>query len=129
MDLWVMVLIGLAGRGEPSRRHAVETAAMMNEMRPRHLSALTYTPVPGTPMYEDIRAGRFQPVTPGEALEETRTLLEHLAVDPLHFTSDHASNYVTLKGSLPQDRVAMLAQLDAALRGERPIRSENSRGL
>ncbi len=129
MDLWVMVLIGLAGRGEPSRRHAVETAEMMNIMRPRHLSALTYTPVPDTPMYDDIQAGRFQPVTPREALEETRTLLEYLQVEPLHFTSDHPSNYVTLKGSLPEDRGAMLAQIDGALRGERPIRSERSRVL
>ena len=129
MDLWVMVLIGLAGRGEPSLRHALDTAAMVNEMRPRHLSALTYAPMPGTPLYRDIQAGRFTPVTPREALEETRALLEHLEVDPLHFTSDHPSNYVTLKGSLPQDRPAMLAQIDAALRGERPIRSEPLRTL
>ena len=129
MDLWVMVLIGLAGRGEPSHRHAVETAEMMNVMKPRHLSALTYTPVPDTAMYDDIMAGRFQPVTPREALEETRTLLEHLTVEPLHFTSNHPSNYVTLKGGLPEDRAAMLAQLDGALKGERPIRSERSRVL
>ena len=129
MDLWVMVLIGLAGRGEPSHRHAVETAEMMNKMKPRHLSALTYTPVPDTAMYDDIQAGRFQPVTPREALEETRTLLEHLTVEPLHFTSDHPSNYVTLKGGLPEDRAAMLAQINGALRGERPIRSERSRVL
>ena len=129
MDLWVMVLIGLAGRGEPSRRHALDTAAMVNEMRPRHLSALTYTPMPGTPLYRDIQAGKFTPVTPREALEETRVLPKNLAADPLHFTSDHPSNYVTLKGSLPQDRAAMLAQIDAALRGERPIRSEPLRTL
>lgn len=129
MDLWAMVLIGLAGRGEPSRRHALATAEMINTMKPRHLSALTFMPVPGTPMYEDIQAGRFQTVTPREALEETRTLLDRLTVEPLHFTSDHASNYVTLKGSLPEDKPAMLAQLDAALRGESPVRSEWNRAL
>ena len=129
MDLWVMVLIGLAGRGEPSRRHAEDTAALINRMKPRHLSALTYTPVPDTPMYKDILAGRFVPVTPAEALEETRVLLEKLTVEPLHFTSDHPSNYVTLKGGLPEDRSALLGQIDAALRGERPVRSERSRVL
>ena len=62
MDLWVMVILGLAGTGEPSRRHMLDTAAMMNEMKPRHLSALTLTLDPGTELYQDYRAGRFHPV-------------------------------------------------------------------
>lgn len=56
MDLWVMVILGLAGTGEPSRRHMLDTAAMMNEMKPRHLSALTLTLDPGTELYQDYRA-------------------------------------------------------------------------
>ncbi|UQT47433.1 radical SAM protein [Flavonifractor plautii] len=46
-DLWAMVLIGLAGQGEASRAHALDTAALINAMRPRHLSALTYLPERG----------------------------------------------------------------------------------
>ena len=48
LDLWVMVLLGLAGPGEPSRRHIQATAEMMNAMKPRHLSALTLMAEPGT---------------------------------------------------------------------------------
>ena len=129
MDLWVMVLLGLGGAGGGSRRHILDTAAMMNEMRPRHLSALTLTLYPGTELYEDFRAGRFQPITPRESLEEAKLLLEHLAVDPLHFTCDHASNYLPLKGGLPEDRAAFLAQLDSALAGKTGIRPEWSRSL
>lgn len=129
MDLWVMVLLGLAGQGEASRRHILDTAAMMNEMRPRHLSALTLTLEPGTQLYLDYRAGRFQPITPRESMEEARLLLEHLDVDPLHFTCDHASNYVPLKGSLPEDRAAFLAQLDQALADGTGMRPEWMRGL
>lgn len=129
MDLWVMVLLGLAGRGEPSRRHILDTAAMMNAMGPRHLSALTLTLEPGTPLYQDYRAGKFQPITPRESLAETRLLLEHLSVDPLHFTCDHASNYLPLKGSLPEDRARFLSLLDRALSGEAPLRPEWARGL
>ena len=92
MDLWVMVILGLAGTGEPSRRHMLDTAAMMNEMKPRHLSALTLTLDPGTELYRDYRAGRFHPITPRESLLEARLLLENLTVDPLHFTCNHASN-------------------------------------
>lgn len=129
MDLWVMILLGLGGAGEGSRRHILDTAAMMNEMKPRHLSALTLTLYPGTELHEDFQAGLFQPISPRESLEEAKLLLEHLEVDPLHFTCDHASNYLPLKGGLPEDRDAFLAQLDSALAGETGIRPEWSRGL
>ena len=129
MDLWVMVILGLAGTGEPSRRHMLDTAAMMNEMKPRHLSALTLTLDPGTELYQDYRAGRFHPITPRESLLEAKLLLENLTVDPLHFTCNHASNYLPLKGGLPEDRDRFLAMLDRALAGEKELRPEWSRGF
>ena len=129
MDLWVMVILGLAGTGEPSRRHMLDTAAMMNEMKPRHLSALTLTLDPGTELYRDYRAGRFHPITPRESLLEARLLLENLTVDPLHFTCNHASNYLPLKGGLPEDRDRFLAMLDRALAGEQELRPVWSRGF
>ena len=129
MDLWVMVILGLAGTGEPSRRHMLDTAAMMNEMKPRHLSALTLTLDPGTELYQDYRAGRFHPITPRESLLEAKLLLENLTVDPLHFTCNHASNYLPLKGGLPEDRDRFLAMLDRALAREQELRPEWSRGF
>lgn len=129
MDLWVMIILGLAGTGEPSRRHMLDTAAMMNEMKPRHLSALTLTLDPGTELYQDYRAGRFHPITPRESLLEAKLLLENLTVDPLHFTCNHASNYLPLKGGLPEDRDRFLAMLDRALAGEQELRPEWSRGF
>ena len=129
MDLWVMVILGLAGTGEPSRRHMLDTAAMMNEMKPRHLSALTLTLDPGTELYQDYRAGRFHPITPRESLLEAKLLLENLTVDPLHFTCNHASNYLPLKGGLPEDRDRFLAMLDRALAGEQELQPEWSRGF
>ena len=128
MDLWVMILLGLGGR-EGSEQHILDTAAMMNEMRPRHLSALTLTLCPGTELYADYRAGKFQPITPVDSLREARLLVEKLEVDPLHFTCDHASNYVPLKGSLPEDREAFLARLDRALESGDGMRPEWLRGL
>ena len=129
MDLWVMILLGLGGRGEGSERHILDTAAMMNEMKPRHLSALTLTLYPGTELYEDWRAGKFEPITPMDSLREARLLIEKLEVDPLHFTCDHASNYVPLKGSLPEDRAKFLAQLDRALESGAGMRPEWTRGF
>ncbi len=129
MDLWVMVLLGLGGQGEMGERHILETAGMMNQMKPRHLSALTLTLYPGTELYEDWQAGRFQPITPLDTLKEARLLIEKLEVDPLHFTCDHASNYVPLKGGLPEDREKFLAKLDRALESGTGMRPEWTRGF
>lgn len=128
-DLWTMVLIGLAGPGEASRAHALDTAALINAMGPRHLSALTYLPERGTALGRAVERGEFRLLTAREALEETRLLLERLEVDPLHFTSDHASNYLPLKGGLPEDRGRLLTLIDQALAGERGVRAEQWRGL
>ena len=128
-DLWVMVILGLAGPGEASREHILSTAAMINAMKPRHLSALTFMAKPGTPMGEAAARGAFTMLTRAELLEETKLLLEHLDVDPLHFTSDHASNYLPLKGGLPEDRERLLSLLEGALSGRVDIRPEYRRGL
>ena len=129
IDLWVMILLGLAGPGEPSRRHMEETVKMMNLMKPRHLSALTLIPEPKTQLYRDVKEGRFQLINAEESLLETRMLVEGLTVSPLHFTSNHASNYLPLKGSLPEDREKLLTMIDGALSGKSRIRSESHRAL
>lgn len=123
-DLWVMVLLGLAGSGPKGLEYMEETVKMVNEMRPRHLSALTLTLYPGTQMEQDFRAGRFHPATAEETLREARALVQGLDVDPLHFTCNHASNYLPLSGSLPQDREKFLRQLDQALTDGSGMRPE-----
>lgn len=126
-DLWDIILIGLAGPGEASTRHAIQTAELINKMKPRHLSAMTYMVADGTPMAEDVHARRFQVLSPDETLREIRTLIEHLETGPLHFTSNHASNYLPLKGTLPDDKEHLLSLIDAALGGE--INLRHRRGL
>ena len=127
IDLWVMILLGLAGGGEAGVRHALASAEMMNEMKPRHLSLLSLVLEEGAPLYAKMRRGEFVPANAGEVLEEVRCMVECLTVDPLHFTCDHASNYLPLKGSLPEERDMFLRALDDALCGKRRVRPEWSR--
>ena len=129
MDLWIMILLGLAGSGAPSRTHIQKSVELANAMRPAHLSALTYVPEQGTPMYRDIQEGRFACITAEEALLETKWLVEGLQVEPLHFTANHASNYLPLKGGLPEDREQFLVQLKNALSGEAALRQSRPRVL
>ena len=129
LELWAIVMLGLAGPGEASATHVQKTVEMINAMAPRHLSAMTYMPVEGTPMYQDILAGRFTCLTPREALLETRGLIAGLTVDPLHITANHPSNYLPIKGGLPEDRDRLLALVDSALNGETDIRKGRPRIL
>jgi radical SAM superfamily enzyme len=98
-------------------------------MKPAHLTEMTYTPVPGTKMYRDIEEGKFEVLDARECLIETRTLVENLAPQQLHFLSNHASNYVSIDAQLPADKEAVLQTLDAAIHEDIPLRSERSRGL
>ena len=60
INLSAMVLLGLAGKGEASRRHALATAKICNEMKPQYLAALTVTPMPGTVLYRQVQQGEFE---------------------------------------------------------------------
>ncbi len=128
IDLWGIILIGLGGK-PLSMENARETARMINEMQPRHLSAMNYTPVEGTKLGDQALRGEFQVLNARESLLETAELISHLEVQGMHFTSDHASNYLPLKGTLNEDREKLLALIDGAISGSVGIRSEGSRGL
>ena len=128
MDLWGIVLIGLGGK-ERSMDNARATASLVNEMRPQHLSVMNYTPVEGTKLGNQALRGEFHVLSPAESLEETAELIRGLNVTGMHFTSDHASNYLPLKGTLCEDREKLLRLIEGALQGSVGIRSEASRGL
>lgn len=128
IDLWGIILIGLGGV-PLSMENARETAKIVNEMRPNHLSAMNYTPVEGTKLGNQALRGEFQVLSAEESLLETAELIRNLDVSGMHFTSDHASNYLPLKGTLNEDREKLLELIDGALGGSVAIRSEWSRGL
>lgn len=114
-EIWGIIMVGLAGGGDAYIREATMTADMINKIEPQHLSAMTYTPVPGTPMYKEIEDGKFTVQTPRESLQETILLVEKLEQKGLHFTSNHASNYVSVDATLSEDREKVLASLNQAL--------------
>jgi radical SAM superfamily enzyme YgiQ (UPF0313 family) len=124
----VMVLLGMGGR-ERSRVHAEETAKALSAMDPRYVSCLCVTPVPGTPLHEQVVRGEFEPVTPEETLDELRTIVERAELSGAVFRSNHASNYLPIGGRLPADRARLLEAIDAARRGEIPLVPEEYRAL
>ncbi len=124
----VMTLLGMGGR-DRTREHAVATGEVLSRMDPRYISCLCVTPVPGTPLHEQVESGEFEMITPEETLDELELLLEHTLVSGAVFRSNHASNYLPLGGRLPADRERLIATVQAARRGETPLKPEYLRGL
>ena len=110
----VMLLLGLGGMARSSE-HAAKSAAAMNRMQPRLLSTLRVIPVPGTPLFDDVRAGRFQEVSEFGAVEELRNLLEGMELESTVFRANHTSNIVPLEGRLPRDKDRLIAELNGLL--------------
>lgn len=131
INLSAMVLLGLAGRGVASSRHALATAKICNEMKPQYLAALTVTPVPGTVLYRQVQEGIFVLLDPFETLEEMKQIFENITADNLKFVGTHASNYLPITGTLQRDKEKMIKMVDDVLksRDELLIRPNTMRGL
>jgi len=131
INLSVMVLLGLAGPGDASVRHALATAGICNEIMPQYLAALTVTPVPGTVLYRQVQKGEFQLLDPFETLAEMKQIFENITIDHLKFVGTHASNYLPITGTLQKDKQKMIALVDQVLAGRdaRLLRPDSMRGL
>ena len=121
------LITGLGGRAD-SYEHAVESAKLVNAAKPEYLGLLTLNLEPDAPPTKDYLSGKFQANSPFEDLEEQKVFLEHVDSEGTVLRSNHVSNYVSLAGTLNQDRERMIAQLDAAIQSGR-IRPERYRRL
>ena len=128
LALSVTAISGL-GSVELWREHAVDTARAVSEMKPDYLGLLTLMVESGTPLETWVKDGSFTLLTAPEVLKETELFLRHVDSEGTVFRANHASNYLTLKGTLNGDRDALLSQLAAALEGQRDLKPEFLRAL
>ncbi len=126
----VIVLLGIGGEAR-TEAHARETATLLTEMDPQFVGALTTTVVPGTRLAEAQGRGDFVLPDRFRLLEELRTLVDVARLSDCRFSSNHASNYLPLRSTLPRDRERLLVILDEVLaaRDEESLRPEWMRGL
>jgi radical SAM superfamily enzyme YgiQ (UPF0313 family) len=126
----VTIILGLGGI-EGSKKHVLETAKILTGIDPDYVGALTLTLVPGTPLYEQWERNEFHPLSPFQSLEELKLIIENSNFIDCFFSSMHASNYLSVRGKLPQDRERMLRGLEAVLAARDPslLRPEFLRGL
>jgi len=128
IKLSITVLLGIAGR-QRSQQHARATARVLTAIDPEYIGALSLMLVPGTPMYEANRAGKFPMMEPLELLVELRTMFAGTELSQGQFHANHASNYLPIRARLPKDKAAVLAHIDRALEGRVGLKPEWMRGL
>jgi radical SAM superfamily enzyme YgiQ (UPF0313 family) len=105
----VMVLLGVGGK-TLSTEHAALTAAALNLMQPRLLSALRFIEVPNGKMYDAAET-----LTEFEAVAELRAIISGLELQRTVFRANHSSNPAPLSGRFPQDKQRLLRELDHLL--------------
>jgi radical SAM superfamily enzyme YgiQ (UPF0313 family) len=125
----VMILTGLGGKTY-SNEHAIASAEILNTIQPEYASTLVLSFPYGEAHYQK-QFPEYIPMTTPELLIELETFIQHLDLKATIFRSDHASNYLVLKGVLNKDKEAMLKQLHQAIHqpGEVRLRREWERGF
>lgn len=123
----VMILNGLGGQAL-SAQHADNSARLLNATQPEYLATL----VVSFPMGDArLRAGfpGWAPLGQRELFVEMERFLAGLALRRTVFRSDHASNWLILKGTLGTDKERLLAEIRRAIAGEAALRPAWARGL
>ncbi|MDD3473527.1 MAG: radical SAM protein [Syntrophaceae bacterium] len=113
----VTVLLGIGGV-ENSQRHAKATARILSDMDPDYVGALSVITVPGTPLYEEYVEGKFQVPDPFQLIMELRTMIAESNFTNCIFRSNHASNYLPVKATLPRDKEEILRAIDHVLKAQ-----------
>ena len=125
----VTFISGLAGKAG-WEDHAFQTGTMISEMQPSYVGLLTLMVDPSVPIAEEIRSGRLQLLSPEEVMAETLLMLKHTNVEKTCvFRSNHASNYLSLRGNLPEDKEQMMALLRKAMENHDMFKDERFRAL
>ena len=125
--LSVTAISGL-GSLELLEDHAIGTAKALSEMNPEYIGLLTLMVERGTPLERWVREGSFTVLQAPDILRETELFLRHIDSPGSIFRMNHASNYLTLKGTLNEDREALLERVHKGMEGY-GLRSEYMRAL
>jgi radical SAM superfamily enzyme YgiQ (UPF0313 family) len=109
----VMILNGLGGKVY-SKQHAENSARLANATQPEYLATLVVSFPKGEQRFRD-GFPEWEPLSQPELFVEMQQLLSGLELKRTVFRSDHASNWLILKGTLGTDKERLLAQVAQAI--------------
>jgi len=126
----VMIINGLGGKIY-SKQHAINSARIVNETQPDYLSTLVLSFPYTVEHFKKRFNGDYEEMSSIELLKELYLFISETNLDNVVFRSDHASNYLSLKGILSRDKEKMLEDISFAINNSDKgvLREEWQRGL
>ncbi|NVM17537.1 MAG: radical SAM protein [Candidatus Lokiarchaeota archaeon] len=130
--------LGGAGSEDVSKAHALESADLVNQICPNddriwYIAFLSLMIPPGTVMYEKKIRGDFIEMNSNEILNELKIFIKAVNFKNKNancvFRSNHASNYLPIRGTLEKDKVKILEVIDFGLNHKEALRPEYYRAL
>lgn len=109
----VMILNGLGGQIY-SQQHAENSARLMNAAQPEFLATLVVSLPNGEQRFR-TNFPEWEPLSQHGLFEEMFRLLSRLELRRTVFRSDHASNWLILRGTLGADKERLLNQVTSAI--------------
>lgn len=121
------VIAGIGGRTY-SYIHAKDTGRLISEISPDYLGVLSLMVEEDTDIYDDVKTGRFKLLNSIEILKEIKELLTNIDTeDKIIFRSNHASNYVSLRGTLGEDKDRLIYDIDWCIKNHKLSKEEDRR--
>ncbi len=117
IPLSLTIILGLGGF-ENSERHAKSTAHVLNAIDPEYVGALTLMTPPGTKIHEMVNEQEFISMAPMAILNELKVLVENLELSNCVFRTNHASNYLAIRGTLNSEKEMILKLLNETINNE-----------
>ncbi|RXZ26929.1 B12-binding domain-containing radical SAM protein [Fusobacterium necrophorum] len=126
MKLSATFILGINGQERDNTQHAIKTGEIISKMYLNYVGLLTLRLEEGSYLTSLAAEGKYTTVGIEEVVRELKLILENIHPEEISqeiiFRSNHASNFLTLKGTLPQDRDAMLKKVKEVIEiGEYPV--------
>jgi len=116
IELSEYIMPGVAGQAL-SEEHAIETARLLNLVRPHFIRVRTFAMHPQSPMQKMVQEGTFVSLTDDEIIAEIRLLVDHLDSMHSYFSCNDFSLNLLMQvdGFLDEKKEYMLKELDTFL--------------
>jgi radical SAM superfamily enzyme YgiQ (UPF0313 family) len=130
--------LGSADHPEISEKHAKESADLVNKICPKddrlwYIAFLSLMIPPGSVIYDKQSEGQFEEMGSAEILQELKLFIKNISFENKNancvFRSNHASNYLPIKGVLEKDKEKILEVITYGLIHPEILRNEFYRGL
>ena len=113
IEMDVSMMLGIGGP-EYSRRHALDTADLLNSIEPECVRLRTFLPKKETPLGDDYLQGRFALMDPYDILMELRLMVENIS-GRMQLLSEHWSDFILFNAYMPEAKEELLKYIDQAL--------------